>query len=445
MHFEKIGLKVPEILLPKKGIDLQKWAVIACDQYLAQKEYWEKVKEYVGNAPSTLNLIFPEAYLNGNSTGEASGQINKTMREYAEDSILEPMKGFVLVDRITSVGKSRKGLVVALDLEKYDYREGIESLIRTTEGTFLEKVVPRVKIRENAIIEVPHILVLIDDPERTVIEPLFEKGLEKAYGSDLMMKGGHVTGYKVEDGKLINEVVANLEKLGNQETFDKKYGIEGRKPLIYAMGDGNHSFATAKKVWDKIKEDAKDKEAIMRHPARFALVELINVHDEGLEVEPIHRTMSNVGEDFFGKMREFFSGQGSGIEIKECESEEEARKALERPRSKEMHDIAFVREGKFGVIEITKPKKSIEMESLDAFLDSYTESNKDAKLSFIHGESVVTKIGKEKGNVGFYLRGWKKNEIFKRVLEDGIFPRKTFSLGHADDKRFYIECRKIVP
>jgi len=444
MEFEKIGLKVPEILLPKKGTDMSKWAVIACDQYLTQKEYWENVKDYVGDAPSTLNLIFPEAYLDERGTNEAGREINEKMREYAGNGLLEPTKGFVLVDRITSAGKSRKGLVVALDLEKYDYREGVESLIRTTEGTFLEKVMPRVKIRENAIIEIPHILVLIDDPGRTVIEPLFEKGLEKAYGFDLMMGGGHITGYKVEDEKLIKEIAASLEKLADQKTFDRKYSLEGRKPFLYAMGDGNHSFATAKKVWEKIKAQAEDKEAIMNHPARFGLVELINVHDEGLEVEPILRTMSNLGEDFFEKMKEFFSAQGSEIVIKESGSEEEARKALERPRSKEMHDIAFVHEGKFGVIEITNPKKSIEMESLDAFLDSYLEKNKDAKLSFIHGENVVTKLGSEKNSAGFYLRGWKKSEIFKRVLEDGIFPRKTFSLGHADDKRFYVECRKIV-
>lgn len=445
MDLEKIGLRVPEILLPRKDVDMGKWAVIACDQYLTQKEYWDKVTEFVGDAPSTLNLILPEAYLDSKDPEEEAEKINQEMRECVDGGLLEPMKGFVLVDRTTSTGKSRKGLIVALDLEKYDYDKDSETLIRVTEGTFMDKVMPRVKIRESAIIEVPHILVLIDDPERTVIEPLFEKGFEKIYDFDLMMNGGHITGYKIDDERSIGEIAENLEKLADGETFEAKYGRGGKKVFLYAMGDGNHSFATAKKVWEAMKEQAEDEEAIREHPARFGMVELVNVYDQGLEIEPIHRTVSNIDtSDFFEKMRGFFSERGSKALLRECSSEEEAREELKKPRESKLHQIAFVSEGRYGVLSIQDPEHSIEMGSLDAFLDEYLKDKKESKLSFIHGESVVTELGSEPGAAGFYLRGWSKGEIFGKVLSDGAFPRKTISMGHADDKRFYIECRKIV-
>jgi len=445
MDLEKIGLRVPEILLPRKDIDMGKWAVIACDQYLVQKEYWDEVTEFVGDAPSTLNLILPEAYLDSKDPEEDAKKINQKMREYVDGGLLEPMKGFVLVDRTTSTGKSRKGLLVALDLEKYDYSKDSETLIRVTEGTFMDKVMPRVKIRENAILEVPHILVLIDDPERTVIEPLFERGFEEIYDFDLMMTGGHITGHKIDDERIIGEIAENLEKLAEKETFERKYGRKDKKVFLYAMGDGNHSFATAKTIWEELKDRAEDKEAIMEHPARFAMVELVNIHDEGLEVEPIHRTVSHIDvSDFFEKMKEFFSEQGSTALLKECGSEEEAREELRKPRESNLHEIAFVSEGKYGVLSIQDPKHSIEMGSLDAFLDEYLRDKKESKLSFIHGESVVTELGSEPRAAGFYLRGWSKSEIFRKVLSDGAFPRKTISMGHADDKKFYIECRRIV-
>jgi len=445
MFFEKIGLSVPKILLPKKGADMEKWAVIACDQYLTDRGYWKKVESFVGNEPSTLNMIFAEAFLGSKDIGAESEKINSTMREYADSGIFAEFEGFVLVDRTTSAGKSRKGLVVALDLEQYDYNEGSQKLIRTTEGTFLDKVEPRVKIRENALLEVPHILVLIDDPGRTVIEPLFEKGFEKIYDFGLMLGGGHVKGYKVSDKKTIEETAASLARLADTIEFNKKYGLQNQKPFLYAMGDGNHSFATAKQVWENLKKNAEDKEAIMRHPARFGLVELVNIHDEGLEVEPIHRSISDADMgDFFKSMAEFFSADGSTVSLGDYSGVGEVFEELKKPRQAGVHAIPFVKEGKFGLLEIQRPKRGIEMESMDAFLDDYIEKNPRAKLSFLHGEKVVTELGSKPGTTGFYLRGWRKSEIFKKVLSSGIFPRKTFSLGHADDKRFYIESRKIV-
>jgi len=437
MNFEKIGLHVPEILLPKDGSDMTKWSIVACDQYTSQPEYWEKAKDLVKDAPSTLNLILPEVYLDSPREEELVSEINRNMKKYLDENILAKQKsGFVLVDRKTSIAPSRKGLVVALDLEQYDFREGSETLIRATEGTIVDRLPPRIKVRKDAPIELPHIMVLIDDPDRTVIEPLFKMNIEKTYDFELMMKSGHIKGYRIDDKNIINSIAEKLTKLAETETFNQKYNIKNQAVLLYAMGDGNHSFATAKAIWEELKENKGTGEEIMSHPARYALVELVNLHDEGLEFEPIHRVVFNVDtKDMFEKMDAYYSAQGSKLSIKTVGSEQ---------KTESDHIISFIRESETGVLIIKKPKLMLEVATLQSFLDSYLEINKEAKIDYVHGKEVVSELGSKPGNVGFYLEPMSKHDLFKTIILDGALPRKTFSMGEADEKRFYLECRKIT-
>src|SRR5574338_93990 len=268
----ELGIQIPQIYLPKKGTDLTKWAVIACDQFTSQPEYWNEVEKNVGNAPSTLNLTFPEVYLEKPGGEERIRHIQANMRRYMDEGLLQPRDGLIYVER-TVDGKTRKGIVLALDLEAYDYNKGSSSLIRATEGTIVDRLPPRMKIREGAMFELPHILVLIDDPDRTVIEPLAaaKSELETLYDFDLMLDSGHLAGYAV-DQDFENQVVEALRALASQETFAAKYGIDHDQPvLLFAMGDGNHSLATAKAIWEKIKPQVG-----MDHPARYAVIEIEN-------------------------------------------------------------------------------------------------------------------------------------------------------------------------
>ncbi|MCJ7433062.1 MAG: DUF1015 domain-containing protein, partial [Anaerolineales bacterium] len=297
-----IGIQIPQVYLPKAGTDLSKWAVIACDQFTSEPEYWRDVEKFVGDAPSTLNLTFPEVYLEKPGGDERIQNIQASMRKYMDEGILQPRDGLVYVER-TVAGKTRKGMVLCLDLECYDYNKGSTSLIRATEGTIVDRLPPRIKIRQGAAMELPHILVLIDDPSYTVIEPLSKakSKFEKVYDFELMLNSGHLTGYAV-NAESENKVVEALRGLAKPETFAAKYGISKDQPvLLFAMGDGNHSLATAKAIWEKVKPQVG-----MDHPSRYALVEIENVHDEGLEFEPIHRVLFGLKKDLFKELENAF-------------------------------------------------------------------------------------------------------------------------------------------
>ena len=441
MIFEKIGLQVPKILLPKLGTDMQRWAIIACDQYTSDQAYWQRLQQQTAGSISTLNLVFPEVYLDDDDTEERISAINKTMEKYlADGSLEEQLPGFILVDRKTSAVESRKGLIVALDLERYDYTQGAKSLIRSTEGTILDRLPPRIKVRENAPIELPHIMVLIDDPEKTVIEPLFNENLEVVYDFELLENGGHIKGYRVDQPKLINRVAAALEGLADPDTYRDKYGNDD--VMLYAMGDGNHSFATAKAIWEKLKQEADDPAQIMDHPARFALVELVNVHDSGLEFEAIHRVMFNVNcVHLRQQMEAFFAARNTPVTFTSCADLAEAESVAEDREG--AHSFPIVLAGKFAVCVVENPEYTLTVATLQAFLDQYLEENPTARIDYIHGEKAVTDLGSKKDCVGFYLPAISKHDLFKTIVLDGALPRKTFSLGEADEKRFYLECRKI--
>jgi len=438
---EKIGVKVPEILLPNKGIDMKKWAVVACDQFTSQPEYWEEVNKIVGDSPSTLRLFLPEVYLHTKEMDSRIAQINKIINNYTEDGTLVKQEPFMIaLNRIDSVGKSRKGIVLAIDLEKYDYTKGASTLVRATEKTILDRIPPRVKVRKDAKAEFPHIMVLIDDPKRTVIEPVLNKELEKIYNFDLMMGGGTITGYKVD--KTTEEQVINaLNNLTEPTEFKAKYNLKEDLPvLLFAMGDGNHSLATAKAIWEE-----KKKSGNMNDPARWALVEIVNVHDNSLSFEPIHRVLFGLKKDFLKDFEKYCEKEGVEFDIKEFSSNKEALSKFNELKKQEgkTQYITYIQEDKYGIITLENCTSNLAVGSLQKFIDDFmADGAKD--IDYIHGEDVVEKLGSQKGNIGFYLPHMVKSDLFKTVILDGSLPRKTFSMGHAADKRYYIEGRMIV-
>ncbi|MGE5557580.1 MAG: DUF1015 domain-containing protein [Bacillota bacterium] len=437
--FAGLGVKIPDILLPGPGVDLQKWAVVACDQYTSQPDYWEGVEKLVKHFPSTCHLVLPEIYLGRGGEAERICKIHRTMKEYLLDgTLLSCGAGFIYLERSTPRVKIRRGLMAALDLEYYDYRPGSPSYIRATEATVLERIPPRVRIREGASLEIPHIMVLIDDPERLVIEPLGRDpaAMKQVYDTDLMMNGGHITGHLVKGAEQIRGIYRGLRKLA------------GRSPdgsvFLFAVGDGNHSLATAKTVWERIKAAAA-RGAAFEHPARYALVELVNVHDEGLRFEPIHRVVFGAPpEVLFAAMRHFYERKGAVFEIKEENGDISGSGSGSRLRAQGSHFLAYTTVASSGYIRIQNPPHILEAGTLQIFLNDFLKENKDAGVDYIHGTEVVSGLGRKPGNTGFYLPPIPKENLYKTVARYGILPPKTFSMGEAEEKRYYMECRKIV-
>jgi Protein of unknown function (DUF1015) len=441
--YGSICVGVPEICLPKPGTDLTKWAVIACDQYTSEPEYWHRAAEIVGSAPSALNLIYPEVYLNEKDAGARIAGIRRHMKEYWDAGLFREIEGFVYVERQTGT-HTRKGLMACLDLEHYDFRKGSTSRIRATEGTILERIPPRVRIREGAPLEIPHIMVLIDDPADTVIGPLSENRdrLETLYDFELMMEAGRLAGRRVSEPDLERGIIRALEALADPGAFTAKFGLEPGTPLLlYAVGDGNHSLATAKAIWEKAKEASADRTAIMSSPLRYALVELVNLHDDALNFEPIHRVIFDTaaGRYPLEEMKAFYRGRYSFEPANDFES---MKAAVDGPPSG-THRIGIIRTGEFGVIEVASPDSNLPVGTLQNFLDMFLKSRGAAGIDYVHGTDAVVKLGSHAGNRGFYLPAMDKNQLFRTVILDGALPRKTFSMGKAWEKRFYLEARKL--
>lgn len=434
-----IGICVPELMMPAKGVELTKWACVACDQYTSQPDYWNKVEQIVGDSPSTLRLMLPEIYLEKEGEADRIVNIRKAMKDYMAEGILENRgEGFVFTRRSVD-GKTRNGLVVALDLECYDYSKGSTTLIRATEGTIVERIPPRLKIREGAPLELPHILVLIDDEKKTVIEPIAEKlsEIEQLYDFDLMMNGGHIEGWLVNDENMVKSVIDALTALVDPN----KYGTE-MPPLLFAMGDGNHSFATAKANWEKLKATLPEEERI-NHPARYALVELENVHDDGIVFEPIHRVVFNVNVPaFLDSLKAKLAEQNGECDIEFYACENCMAKA-EKEAPEGAHVIPVIIEGKKGLIMVKKPVAQLEVGTLQNALDILLKQTEGASIDYIHGADVVNELGSKPENIGFLLPPMEKSAFFRTVVFDGALPRKTFSMGEAHEKRYYLECRKI--
>ena len=436
-NIPSLGIQIPDILLPNNTVDLQKWAVIACDQFTSQPEYWQQVAKIVGDNPSTFHITLPEIFLGKPEEALRLQSTQVKMKEYLDQGILVPHQGMIYVERIVD-GKTRRGLMLALDLEHYDFSKGSQSLIRATEGTILDRLPPRIKIREKASLEVPHILVLIDDPDDSVIGPV-EKNkadLPILYNFDLMQSSGHLTGRAVDSEELESRVVDALQRLGQPDSFYSRYPVSrDHGVLLFAVGDGNHSLATAKSIWEKIKSDVG-----MDHPARYALVEVENIHDRGLDFAPIHRVLFNVKEEPVLALQKFF---GTRVTFTPVESEKEMIKRVNNQTGKN-HLFGLITAAGHQVVKVESPVSTLPVGTLQEFLDSWLKSGRAGTIDYVHGDDVVCALGSKKDNAGFYLPAMGKNQLFKTVIMDGSLPRKTFSMGEAHEKRFYFEARKIT-
>ncbi len=408
-----------KILLPKQGTDMTKWSVVACDQYTSEPEYWQEASDYVGDAPSMLNMVLPEVYLEADDVADRIKNICTAMDKYIADEVLEESEpAYIYVERTQADGMVRKGIVGKIDLEHYDYSKGSTSAVRATEGTILERIPPRVRVRENAPLESPHIMILIDDTAKAIIEPLADEkeNFKKAYDFTLMQNSGSIKGYFVSDD-ISDRIDSLLAELCDLDKFNAKYGVNESAPLAYAMGDGNHSLATAKACWEKLKADGAD---VNTHPARYALAEIVNLHDDAMVFEPIHRVVFGVDTDAFGK---FLADNG----VTEGTSGQ---------------TFEYIVNGNPKTMSISSPTANIAVGSLQNLIDEYLKNN-EGTVDYIHGDDVVREFASKDGNVGILFDVMDKSELFKTVILDGALPRKTFSMGHAHDKRFYTECRKI--
>lgn len=392
-----------DILLPQ-NVDMSKWAVVSCDQFTSEPKYWQALADYVGGEKSTLDLIFPEVYLGDNDEARIA-KINATMEDYLFEGVFKTIKNsYVLVERTTASGVKRVGIIGAVDLEDFDFTANAKSVIRPTEGVVPSRIPPRLKIRENASLELPHIMLLVDDPDGSVIEKLYSEKdkFEKLYDFELNMGGGSVKGYRVDADSV------NFSRLWDEDEQMQKYGEKTN--FILAVGDGNHSLATAKTYWDNLKKNLSDSER-ENHPARFALVEVNNVRSEGIIFEPIHRIVFGAGEEFVEYLKSSLSGD---LKVKVVCSGKET----------------YINVPSLTPLAILEIQKAI---------DAY----KGVKCDYIHGEEHLLAIEKEKGGVAIVMPKIEKGDLFKYVLKNGVLSRKAFSMGEAEEKRYYIEARKI--
>lgn len=400
------------ILLPNKTTQLDKWAVIACDQFSAQPEYWERVKIFAADAPSTVNLILPECYLEGDYSGKVA-TINKAMLSYMEHNIFEEYKdAFIYVERTLLSGKIRRGVVGAIDLEAYDYTPGSQSGVRATEKTVLERIPPRQRIRENASLELPHVLLLCDDPKQQLLGSLDVASLPVVYDFDLMEGGGHIT------GRLIQGAAADNFR-GAIAAYEASCEVKfaPNTPVYYAVGDGNHSLATAKSCFEAMKAAQPDKD-FSCHPARYALVELENIHDDSQEIEPIHRVIFHTEPDKLLQEMEAKLGCPDG----------EAIRWHSGSRS--------------GEIRLKLAPGQLCIAAVQAFLDDYLSRN-SGEIDYIHGDDDTRQLSAAGDAIGFLLPAIHKGGLFPGIIADGVLPRKTFSMGHAQEKRYYMEAHQI--
>lgn len=421
-RFEKFGIRKADILLPKETIDLEKWATIACDQFTSEREYWEKVDRYVGESPSTLRMILPECYINDSDKERRIESIDSTMESYLKNGIFREYKdSFILVKR--SFGsKCRYGLMVLIDLECYDYSKTSRSLVRATEGTILERIPPRLEIRKNAPMELPHIVVLISDEKRNIIEPLINSDSRKIYETDLMMDGGHIEGFLVGD-KGEDIIYDGLENL--YENLDKD------NPLLYAMGDGNHSLATAKAMWEETKRSLGKKEK-EDNPMRYALVEIENIFDEGIEFEPIHRVFFNYEKE---NLITYVSKLFRSVWLEKVSGRDELIKRINEGKNLR---LGLAQNENLYILELTGGDKISAATLIQDVIDT-----SGVMVDYIHGVDSTIKIANSADNLGIIMPDISKNTFFDTIIREGSFPRKTFSIGKSVEKRYYMEARLI--
>jgi hypothetical protein len=406
--------KSADILIPR-GVDMTAWSVVACDQFTSEPEYWTGVEKIVGDRPSTLRMMLPEAYLGRVNVEEETKKINATMSSYLASGLFRVYENsYIYVERTISDGTVRRGLVGMLDLEEYDYSKNSVSPIRATEGTVEDRLPPRVKIRRDAPLEMPHIMVFIDDPTNRVMDAA--AGGEKVYGFELMQRGGYISGYLVPDNAAVDRAI---DMLYDPSELEKKYGRMENAPVIFAMGDGNHSLATAKKCWEELKGSLSDAER-QNSPARYALVELVNIHDPAIAFEPIHKVIFDTdNQNFIAAAEAFFQGSaGTGHSIKLIAGDNKKTLTL----------------GGMTIGEL--------IGDCERFCQLHMKIS-GGRIDYIHGDGEAASMASKNGCAGILLPRMEKNELFNSVIKSGPFPKKSFSIGHGPDKRYYLECRKI--
>ena len=419
----ELPFRPADILLPQ-NCDYDKWAVVACDQYTSQPEYWQRVEERVGSAPSALRLILPESCLDGPNVETDIVDVNNTMTRYLREGYFRELpQCLIYVERRLDNLRLRRGLVGMVDLEQYDYEPGSPALVRATEGTVLSRIPPRVAVRKNAPLELPHVMLLADDPDKTVIEPVAaRKGeLERLYDFDLMERGGHIAGWRL-DAAAMEQVAAALSVLADPAVFRRRYGVPDANVLLFAVGDGNHSLATAKECYERQKK-LFPREQWATLPARYALCELVNLHDASLEFEPIHRVLFGVEPEavvsaLLAAYPGAYRGEGDG------------------------HVLRYVYQDGKGSVTVPRPEHQLEVGTLQNFLDEYVKEH-HCRIDYIHGADVTRNLAAKPDNIGFLLPAMGKDQLFPTVIHQGVLPRKTFSMGQAHDKRFYLEARRI--
>ncbi|MCL2185201.1 MAG: DUF1015 domain-containing protein [Treponema sp.] len=437
-----LGMEIPSILLPKTA-DLQKWSVIACDQFTQDRDYWKKAKDFIGDSPSALNLIFPEVFLSDSDADQRIKDIHSTMKRYLQEGVFaEPKQGFIYIERDTPYQKKRRGLVTAIDLEHYDWHPHSRPLIRCTEGTVQERLPPRCNIRRGAPLELPHVLLLIDDDKDTLLPQLGEriKNLPPCYSTQLMMDSGNVTGWFLDKPQDISFITEKLNDLYNRSLSrydDGTAGTSGQNPFLFAVGDGNHSLASAKCIWEEYKTKNKEQKTDIYHPCRYALVEIENIYDPAIQFEPIHRLVFDIG---FDKTVSLLS-QLPDFSCNAVGSKEELSKLCARKSAGNYFGV--ICQNQYALIETSA--SGIATACLQPLLDVYAKDNPHL-IDYIHDEKELLRLSSgetKKLATGILLPPVQKSGLFETVARIGPLPRKSFSMGHSAEKRFYLESRGL--
>lgn len=421
-------LRPANLLLPDEKTDLARWAALACDQFTSEPAYWQEADAYVGSCPSTLHIVLPEVYLGAADEAQRVAGIQKTMQIYAAEVLTRTVNGYIYVERTLQSGKIRQGLVGAVDLEAYSYEPGAACAIRPSENTILERIPPRMAVRRGAQLETPHILMLADDADKTLIEPLALKKdtLALLYDFELMLGGGHIRGWAVTAQEDLRQIAYALAALGDPAAFRAKYG-ENAQPFTFAVGDGNHSLATAKACWEEVKKELPPTEW-QNHPARYCLVELENIQSDAIEIEPIHREVFGITAERLLQLVTQGAGE-MGAKIG----------PYNQPGAQGFILVENGEEMKFSLEQSAHP---LAVGTADAFLQRVQRHAPGTQVDYVHGEQSVRAISRE-GAVGVLLPHFEKSDLFKGVALGGVLPKKTFSMGHAKEKRYYLECRSI--
>lgn len=422
-----------EILLPREDIPLEQWACLACDQFTSQPEYWQKARQAAAGGPSALDLVLPEAFLGAPDEAQRIKAVHAAMREYRTKVLTNVVKGYVYLERRTQSGV-RQGLVGVVDLEAYSYQPGAESPVRPTEQTVPERIPPRLAVRRGAVLETPHVMLLLDDAGRPVLSALAgqKARMRPVYAGRLMLGGGSIEGFAVEEPGLVGEITEAVAGCGSRDYFDRRWpSAAGRPPLAIAVGDGNHSLATAKACWEELKatlpaERQKD------HPARFCLAELCSLHSPAIGIEPIHRVLFGANyASVLLALTEYSDYTGAGL----CAGARAADC---------VQTMRILCGGKEVPLGFAHPREPLAVGSLEAFVQRYLAGHAEVRVDYVHGEKAVRGLA-QKGAVGFLLPPFAKSDIFKGVVQGGVLPRKSFSMGHPEEKRYYLECRSLVP